>query len=228
MSSVEYEEASDDEGLYSADLRAVDAVINDLRIVRVPIVETHEPLVRVSVACMDHQRVRNDGPSKFMVRTEVAQRLAVADSSLGPASLVVVEGHRSTAIQRRFWKHWYEEVKSAHPDWTSEQIGAETARFVAPPDGHPPHSTGGAVDVILVDAFGAEIDMGSPLNDPGPGMAMAAEVGKEPRAWRDRLGEAMSTAGFVNYPHEWWHFSYGDQYWAWRTRTSAALYGRVD
>jgi hypothetical protein len=24
----------------------------------------------------------------------------------------------------------------------------------------------------------------------------------------------MQAHGFVNYPTEWWHFSYGDRYWA--------------
>ncbi len=204
-----------------------DVVINDARIVQVPVEEIDEPLVRVSVTCLDHHRVRNDGPSKFSVRADVARRLAAADSALGSASLVLVEGHRATAVQERFWNHWFDEVRSAHPDWSLEQASAETARFVAPPDGHPPHATGGAVDVILVDAAGAEIDMGSALNDPCREMAMAAKVGKEARMWRDRLNNAMSAAGFVNYPHEWWHFSYGDQYWAWRTLAPAALYGRV-
>ena len=213
------------EGLIEASV--VDVVINDARVIRMPIDEVGEPLVGVPVACRDHPRVRNDGSSKFQVRADVAQRLTVADSVLGSTTLVVVEGHRSTVLQERFWNHWYAEVQAAHPGWSKEEIGAETARFVAPPGGHPPHSTGGAVDVILVDASGAEIDMGSALNDPGPKMAMAAVVGEEARAWRDCLNEAMSVAGFVNYPQEWWHFSYGDQYWAWRTCASAALYGRV-
>ncbi len=223
MSSVDH--GSTAEGLL--EIGVVDVVINDARVIRVPIDEVDEPLVGVSVACRDHPRVRNDGPSKFKVRSDVARRLVVADSVLGSASLVVVEGHRATAVQERFWNHWYAEVELAHPGWSTEEIGAETARFVAPPGGHPPHSTGGAVDVIVVDASGVEIDMGSALNDPGPKMAMAAVVGQEARSWRDCLNKAMSIGGFVNYPHEWWHFSYGDQYWAWRTHAPAALYGRV-
>lgn len=160
MSSVEHETGC--EGML--DSGAVDVLINDARVVGVPIVEIDESLVEVSVACRDHPRVRNDGNTKFKVRAEVARRLAVADSVLGPVSLVVVEGHRSTAVQERFWNHRYAEVKEAHPDWIAAEISEETARFVAPPTGHPPHSTGGAVDVILVDPSGVEIDMGSALN----------------------------------------------------------------
>jgi D-alanyl-D-alanine dipeptidase len=31
----------------------------------------------------------------------------------------------------------------------------------------------------------------------------------------------------VNYPTEWWHWSYGDRYWALMTGAPAALYGPV-
>jgi D-alanyl-D-alanine dipeptidase len=38
------------------------------------------------------------------------------------------------------------------------------------------------------------------------------------------LAAALSAAGFVNYPTEWWHWSYGDRYWAMVTGEPAALY----
>jgi D-alanyl-D-alanine dipeptidase len=31
----------------------------------------------------------------------------------------------------------------------------------------------------------------------------------------------------VRHPNEWWHFSHGDQLWAWRSGRAAALYGRT-
>ena len=34
--------------------------------------------------------------------------------------------------------------------------------------------------------------------------------------------------GTMNYPTEWWHWSYGDRYWALLTGAPAALYGPVD
>ena len=45
----------------------------------------------------------------------------------------------------------------------------------------------------------------------------------------DGTGEAGSLrgAGLVNYPTEWWHWSYGDRYWALMTGARAALYGPV-
>ncbi|WP_271255300.1 M15 family metallopeptidase [Pseudanabaena sp. Chao 1811] len=37
----------------------------------------------------------------------------------------------------------------------------------------------------------------------------------------------MTHSGFVRHPHEWWHFSYGDQIWAWICNEKLAIYGGV-
>jgi len=48
--------------------------------------------------------------------------------------------------------------------------------------------------------------------------------------WHQRRGwlaSAMARAGFVRHPGEWWHFSWGDQLWAWQAGVPQARYGRV-
>lgn len=45
---------------------------------------------------------------------------------------------------------------------------------------------------------------------------------------RTMLGNAMRRAGFVNYPTEWWHWSYGDRYWALLTGAPHAHYGPTE
>jgi D-alanyl-D-alanine dipeptidase len=37
----------------------------------------------------------------------------------------------------------------------------------------------------------------------------------------------MESQGFAQHPNEWWHFSYGDQLWAWQRSQSEAIYGRA-
>jgi D-alanyl-D-alanine dipeptidase len=37
----------------------------------------------------------------------------------------------------------------------------------------------------------------------------------------------MQSHDFVNYPMEWWHFSYGDRYWAYHKKALQAIYGPV-
>ena len=43
---------------------------------------------------------------------------------------------------------------------------------------------------------------------------------------RDLLKRIMSEAGFVNYPYEWWHWSYGDKYWGY-VRGEDAMFGEI-
>jgi D-alanyl-D-alanine dipeptidase len=41
------------------------------------------------------------------------------------------------------------------------------------------------------------------------------------------LASALQGAGLVNYPTEWWHWSYGDRYWAMASGRGSAIYGPV-
>ena len=41
------------------------------------------------------------------------------------------------------------------------------------------------------------------------------------------MAKVLSGAGLVNYPTEWWHWTYRDRYWALMTDAPAALYGPV-
>ena len=51
-----------------------------------------------------------------------------------------------------------------------------------------------------------------------------ASVSVEARSNRTVMAKALGV-GLVNYPTEWWHWSYGDRYWATATGAPAAIYG---
>lgn len=103
----------------------------------------------------------------------------------------------------------------------------------------PPHSTGAAVDVTLVDDAGAIVDMGSPIDEMSErshpsyfGNATDLQA-QQFHANRQLLCDVMETAGFKRNPREWWHFSSGDQMWAWLNNEANpdnslnARYGRL-
>ncbi len=103
------------------------------------------------------------------------------------------------------------------------------SRYVSPPE-IAPHSAGAAVDLTLADADGRELDLGtrmnaSPEESAGACYTQAATITAEAREHRDILGAALTSAGLVNYPTEWWHWSYGDRYWALESGAIAACYG---
>jgi D-alanyl-D-alanine dipeptidase len=53
----------------------------------------------------------------------------------------------------------------------------------------------------------------------------APNISIEAKANRALMIDALTKSGFVNYPTEWWHWSYGDRYWAYHTGHSSAIYG---
>lgn len=93
-----------------------------------------------------------------------------------------------------------------------------------------PRTAGAAVDLTLADTSGRELDLGTRMNtDPeeseGACYTHALNISEEARANRKLLGSVLTAAGLVNYPTEWWHWSFGDRYWALITGKTAALYG---
>lgn len=80
------------------------------------------------------------------------------------------------------------------------------------------HSSGGAVDLTIIDENGRELDMGSGFDEftdrSNTDYYEVHEIDEHVRQNRRLLYHVMSESGFVNLPSEWWHFDYGDKFWA--------------
>ncbi|QIL69113.1 M15 family metallopeptidase [Diaphorobacter sp. HDW4B] len=127
-------------------------------------------------------------------------------------------------------------VRERSPHLSPEAVHAEATALVSPVvhwDGTkntPPHSTGGAVDVEIVDGHGKVLDYGMEIRDwsvvePALCAPLCPSLTEAARCNRSQLAQLMEREGFAAYEHEWWHFSYGDQYWAHRKGHSVAQYG---
>jgi D-alanyl-D-alanine dipeptidase len=189
----------------------------------------------------------------FRLRSGVIGRLGQARVALNAVApgwrLAIFDAWRPVAVQRFMVAHAIREecrVRGVDPDAAGEpalrRVQEAVARFWAPPSDDPatppPHSTGAAVDLTLADASGALLSMGGAIDAIGPvsepehhaGAAQRDPAGEAAR-WHGRrqlLKRVMADAGFAQHPNEWWHFSHGDQLWAWRSGASPAIYGRSD
>jgi D-alanyl-D-alanine dipeptidase len=56
----------------------------------------------------------------------------------------------------------------------------------------------------------------------------AVGLTSEQRGNRETLVTLMGKAGFMSYPGEWWHYSYGDREWAAYQGLKEAFYGRAE
>lgn len=205
----------------------------DPRVAHMGVVDVGEPLV--DVRSRGSSRIRlgapRDGADAYAhVRAGVLDRLVRAAEALPDGlGLLLVEGFRPPALQRRYFDAYSGRLRDDNPAWSAHELRTAASRYIAPPE-VAPHTAGAAIDVTLCDAHGRELDMGTPVNatpedSEGACYAASARISDEARTNRDVLGSALSSAGFVNYPTEWWHWSYGDRYWALLTGAPAARYG---
>jgi D-alanyl-D-alanine dipeptidase len=164
-------------------------------------------------------------------RLSLAQMLAKAQSYL-PAnrSLIIVGVFRPFETQRAMYERVMAETKEKHPHWSHDYVIQYINVFAAPPvrETPPPHTTGGAVDLGIVDEHGERLDFVSPF-EMGWESAPTFIEGLSPEARRNRdlLIDVLTAAGLTNFRGEWWHWSYGEPGWALRGGHRAALYGAV-
>jgi len=203
---------------------------------RVPIVECGEPMVEYRAFCPELliEAPRFDYERVHFLRKTVAEMLCRASRSLPKGyRLAVIEGWRPRYIQRRMYLSIWKRFQERHPDWSDLQLKRVVNRYTAPADSPkvpPPHSTGGALDVVLAADDGSPLDMRSPFEWHDPhGFPLYAKGLSEPALRHRRImAEALETAGLTNYPSEFWHWSYGDQGWAYRTAAPHAIYGPTE
>lgn len=177
-------------------------------------------------------RVEHPTYDAIYTRTEVLARLQKAANSLDDQyKLVIRAGHRPLAVQKAVLNGCKDDYKKDHPGAT-EQEALEHARiFVDDPDIKlPSHCCATAVDVYVLDAkTGKSLDFGSQMNeDNKKSYLYANNITDAQKASRSILITAMLDAGFASCYSEWWHFSYGDQIWAWFYGKKNCLYGLID
>jgi len=159
-------------------------------------VQDLDPSIRIDIkyATTDnftHAQIYDCG--RCLLRTEAAEALVKVHKSLKKRGLglKMFDCYRPRPYQQRLWD------KVPNPD------------YVTPPAKGSMHSRGAAVDLILVDAQGNELEMGTPYDFFGK--EAHTDYLQHPKKVlnnRNTLKEAMLEQGFKGIRTEWWHFSY--------------------
>ncbi|NJK39803.1 MAG: M15 family metallopeptidase [Oscillatoriales cyanobacterium RM1_1_9] len=200
-------------------------------------------------------------PSPYFLRQRVLERLVQAQAELQQNypgwKISIFDAYRPVEVQQFMVDYTFQQLRQTRelqtadllPDLSPEQyqiwieaLRAEVYQFWALPSLDPaippPHSTGAAIDITLVDVTGQELNMGSPIDEISPrSLPQYFSQSPDPSEQtyhhnRQILAQIMGSAGFQQHPNEWWHFSYGDQLWAWliqeqgSSESITAQYGR--
>jgi D-alanyl-D-alanine dipeptidase len=166
------------------------------------------------------------GLKRVYARVSVARKLREVNKMLAQygVAVAVIDGFRPIAVQQELWSWMLEQAKNKFPAETPEIWEAYALRYASNPSNFsvvdsstwPTHATGGAVDLTLEELDSRRrLFMGSVYLDAsslsstryfeeleGTGCSSHIEALRNRRL----LYWAMTSAGFVNYAFEWWHF----------------------
>jgi len=192
--------------------------------------------------------------SPYFIRKTVVNYLINAQTYLQQLRpdwrIQIFDAYRPVAVQKFMVNYTFSQVieekgliESNLSEVEKQSIWQEVYKIWAEPSldekTPPPHSTGAAVDVTLVDDMGQVVDMGSPIDElsdrslPDYYAQIQDDQALHYHANRLLLKDVMEKAGFTRNPREWWHFSFGDQMWAWLKNQAnpdnkyIACYGRL-
>ena len=178
--------------------------------------------------------------SIMKLRSGLVDRLRKAQENLRKITgcedwrIKIWDGYRTLKTQQLLYIEYFNRLKVAHPTLSDDEIKSKVEIFVSfpsyDPSKPPPHNTGGAVDLTLVDAEGRDVPMGTAFDefDENSFTDHFSSEGGQFHENRMHLKGIMEEVGFKNYHEEWWHFSYGDQGWAMQTGADEAIYGSME
>jgi D-alanyl-D-alanine dipeptidase len=210
-------------------------LISDKELIKIPIKDNGERMVYVKDFCPEivirlgayiKKEGKKSSKDASLVREGAAKRLKIAQNNLPKGYRLMLRcGYRSLSIQKKRYNWAYNNLKKKHPDWSRKKLKEETNKRVAPIGIVPPHSTGGTVDVSVISPKKKQLNMGTKLGTFNEKTSTYSnKISKSAKKNRKILISAMKKAGFVNYPTEWWHWSYGDRYWAATLRKRYSIY----
>jgi len=196
--------------------------------------ECHEPLVDIKKLCPDlkidigPRRTKKEQKAYF--RKTVAQMIYRAKKALPKGmTFIIGDAWRPQYVQEEIMQGFIQRFSKKYPHWSKDRILQEVNKFVAPSDGKyaSGHMTGGAVDLRLL-RNGRKVPMkNSKLTYQENAKSFQPKLPKYIQRNRKLLFSVLKKAGLSNSPREYWHWSYGDIWWAKRTKKKVAIYGVV-
>lgn len=219
-------------------------LISDPAVLAIPIIENNDKTVNLKdtkdLAYKPAPQDKEIAANYTIVRKEVYRRLLLAQSFLPKGMKLRIQGgYRSIASQKKLFDNMQHITKQQYPHLSKEERFKKATEMFSPVknfDGStnvPAHSTGGAVDIIITDMKGDVVALGpSQLKEclsitTSLCYIHSTSVSAAAKKNRQILFDVMTKAGFVNYFTEWWHWSYGDRYWAYVKKEPHAIYGSL-
>lgn len=193
---------------------------------------SRDPLVDVTKYCpsiingFDPLRLRYG--KNIYLREGVAKMLANAQSYLPEGvTFIILDAWRPKEAQLKFYDYYYKKFESNNPNWSKQKVAETAGKYAIAPDKlfRAGHLTGGAIDLELWKNGKRLPIMARKIPFTEAVKTSSANLPANVKATRNMLADAMTKAGFANYPEEYWHWCYGDYMWAEITKNNSTIYG---
>lgn len=204
---------------------------------KIIIADNREPLVEIKKYCpkvmvRQYEKGGSSRIENLKVRKAVAAMLNKAQAFLPRRIyLMVRDAWRPTVVQHQLFINWKNRLRRLYPDWPESKIYKIASKYAIPPQEKIPsgHLTGGAVDVTLCRNAKRRLPMKTKKLSFKEQIPTKAYKKLPTNIAQNRiiLYQAMTKSGFSNLPSEWWHFSFGDWWWAKRTGAKKTLYDKI-
>lgn len=184
---------------------------------------------------------------EIYVRKSLCQMLNKATESLPEGyKFLVWDAWRPVEVQISLFEMTFKNFRKDIERWghmndeeLKDYIGNNCVTFPSSDPTWPsPHSTGGSIDLTIIDSSFQPIATGTNFDDFSENVATRyyeekLEKGekldcqeKEYLKNRRFLYNIMINAGLTNYSDEWWHYDYGNQFWG-KITSNNAIYGKA-
>lgn len=211
--------------------------LNDPRILNVKVIDNGEPLENIldipniylpSQTNIEEEKRKDMCDTKTpYLRKIVKEKLKRAIKNLPKGyGILLREAYRNYEVQMEWFLKIYLKLHQKYPELKQDDIYKESVKYATDPDVYSPHVTGGAIELALLDRNRELLDVGQWIEESEAKHFNYKGLNKEQKKNRELLKKVMEEQGFVNYPYEWWHYSYGDKYWGYLNNT-CALYDTV-
>ncbi len=191
--------------------------------------ECYEPLVDL----VAHPKILYNEATierPVLLRKSVADKLyKIADKLPEDIYIKIYSAYRSRIRLEKIWKEEVEKIEKEDPGMQRGEILSLAKFKVTPPNTNMGgHDTGAAIDLALCDKNGNDLDYGTRYHENAQAKSTVV-LNSEQKQNRKYLLKLMKSQRFIKQPSQWWHYSYGDRYWAvYRGKRHGAIYGAAE
>lgn len=202
----------------------------DKKLLSIPTLDNGQDMVDIGILIKNNNLscvFSKDKLFKPFLKIDVANNLIKAIKQFNKLGFIpkIESAYRSPFQQQQIFLNRISEIKNKYPNKNEDEIVLLANKYSAGIPVLASHIMGAGIDILLLDKNKKLLDFGSKYKDSSIKSKLFFK-GITKNQWKNRkiLKTVMENNDFVNYPFEYWHYSYGDVCYAYYKNLPHAFY----